>query len=408
MKILLVNTYHYPRGGDCTYTFSLAELMQSHGHEVFFFGMHHPLNVPCAQEKFFVDYIDFRELNQKKNLYNGLKVVSRSIYSIQAKTRLRALLNEIKPDIAHLQNIHTHLTPSVIFELKRHNIPMVWTLHDYKLICPNTHLLSHGRICEKCKGGKFYYCTINNCKKDSYAASAVATIEATAHRWFRITDKVQTLISPSEFLRNKFIEFGYKEKKVLQIKNFLPSHMVSTISFQDDGYALYFGQLEPWKGIKTLLNTWSDIKGMELKIAGNGSIKNDLEKQVTDSGLHNVSFLGHLNKEALLDVINRASFIIVPSECYENFPYSVMESMVCSKPVIAANIGGLPEMVKDGVTGFFFESGNAVSLKGKIDLLLNDTQLRKIMGQNAREHALLEFDPNTHYMQLMKTYKQFI
>jgi glycosyltransferase involved in cell wall biosynthesis len=408
MKILLVNTYHYSRGGDCTYTFSLAELLRSQGHEVYYFGMKHPLNIPCSQEKFFVDYIDFRELNQKKTLLNGLRVVSRSIYSIQAKTQLHALLQEIKPDIAHLQNIHSHLTPSVIFELKRQNIPIVWTLHDFKLICPNTHLLSHGRICEQCNGGKFYYCTLKKCKKNSYAASAVATIEASVHRCLHVTDKIQFLISPSEFLRKKFMQFGYKENKIVHINNFLTKDMFRTSPSVDGNYALYFGQLEPWKGVKTLLQVWAEIKGMELKIAGDGSLRNELEKQVVNSRVRNVSFLGQLNKEELFNVLTKASFVIVPSEWYENYPYSVMESMICGKPVLASNIGGLPEMVKDGETGFLFESGDAQSLKDKIDILINDLHLRQKFGQNAKARAISEFDPNIHYKRLMKIYEQSI
>jgi len=405
MRILLVNTYHYRRGGDCTYTFALAELLRSKGHEVFFFGMKHPLNVPCPEEKYFVDYIDYRELNQKRDLNNGLKVVTRSIYSIQAQTRLRALLLEIRPDIAHLQNIHSHLTPSVIFELKKHNIPMVWTLHDFKLICPNTHLLSHGNICESCKGRKFYYCTLKKCKNKSYAASAVATVEAIVHCFLKVTKHIDAFISPSEFLKRKFIEFGFGAERFYQINNFLADDSRPSSHPMDDGYALYFGQIEPWKGLRTLMRAWSDIQNIELYLAGDGSIRNELEKDAV--GL-NVKFLGYLQKEALFKVLSRAGVIIMPSECYENYPYSVMESMAFGKPVIASNIGGLPELVVDNETGFLFDHGDSIVLKQKIDLLINDSKKRQTLGMKAMERAGQLFSPDLHYTKLMNVYENVL
>jgi hypothetical protein len=171
--------------------------------------MRHPFNIPCEDEKYFVDYIDFREANDNKNLSTALSVVSRSIYSIQARENIARLLDRAKPDVAHLQNIHGHITPSIIFELSARSIPMFWTLHDYKLICPNTHLLSHGHICELCKGSAFYQCLLNRCKKDSYSASLVATVEAYAHRVMHFRDNIDGFISPSNFLRTKFLEFGW-------------------------------------------------------------------------------------------------------------------------------------------------------------------------------------------------------
>jgi len=404
LKVLIVNTYHYLRGGDCTYAFSLAELLRSKGHEVFFFGMHHPQNFPCEQSEYFVDYIDFREMNRDKGVMNAVRVLSRSIYSTQAKAKLRQLVADLKPDIAHLQNIHAHLTPSVIFELKKLGIPVVWTLHDFKLICPNTHLLSHGQICESCKGGKFYQCTLKKCKKDSYAASLVATIEAVVHRQMHVTDNVDAFISPSAFLRNKFLEFGYKSENFYHISNFLQRDLLTGVKSIDGGYALYLGQLEQWKGIKTLIRAWSGMNGMILKIAGDGSLKKELEAEVANSGMKNIVFLGHLDKRSVQEVLAQASLVILPSEWYENYPYSVMEAMASGKPVIAANIGGLPEMVGDGETGLLFESGNSKDLKNKLEKLAGDSRLRLEMGKNAKKKADEEFSPELHYTKLVKIY----
>lgn len=408
MRIVLINTYHYNRGGDCTYMFSLADLLRSRGHDVFFFGMKHPLNFPCEQEKYFVDYVDFRELNSKKNLVNNVRVLSRSIYSVQARSNIARLISDLKPDISHIQNIHAHITPSIVFELQKQRVPIIWTLHDYKLVCPNTHFLSHGQICEKCKGGKFYHCTLKKCKKDSYAASLVATAEAYVHSLAKVTNKVDAFISPSAFLRQKFLENGYDSKKFFHVPNFLHDDLPENVKSIDGGYALYLGQLEPWKGIRTLVRAWSDLKGITLKIAGDGSLKTELEKEIAESRTQNILFLGHLGRKSVWEVLSKSSFVVTPSEWYENYPYSVMETMMCGKPIVASNIGGLPEMIRDGETGLLFESGNIGALKGKLEILLKNVQLRKEMGEKGREMAVREFSPEIHYAKLMKIYEDAV
>jgi glycosyltransferase involved in cell wall biosynthesis len=176
----------------------------------------------------------------------------------------------------------------------------------------------------------------------------------------------------------------------------------------DGGYALYLGQLEPWKGIRTLVRAWSDLKGITLKIAGDGSLKTELEKEIAESRTQNILFLGHLGRKSVWEVLSKSSFVVTPSEWYENYPYSVMETMMCGKPIVASNIGGLPEMIRDGETGLLFESGNIGALKGKLEILLKNVQLRKEMGEKGREMAVREFSPEIHYAKLMKIYEDAV
>jgi glycosyltransferase involved in cell wall biosynthesis len=371
---------------------------------VSFFAMKHPKNLPCDQERYFVEHIDFAELSRRKSVRNGARVLFRSIYSVSARRRLGELLREVRPDIAHLQNVHAHLTPSVLHALRDAGVPAVWTLHDFKLICPNTHLLSHGRICEACKGNRFHSCVVKRCKKDSYAASLVAALEAEAHRFLDIPSLVSQFIAPSEFLRNKFVEFGWSKDRLVHLRNFLHRDQFAEASGEDGGYALYLGQLAPWKGVRTLLAACERLPRMRLVIAGDGSERAELERTVAERHLSGVRFAGHLDGSQLRDLLRGCSFVVAPSESYENCPYAVMEAMAAGKPVIASRIGGLPELVEDGETGLLVEPANASVLAEALDHLNTDTVLRRQLGDGGRRSAFARFSPDEHYERLARLY----
>lgn len=408
MRVLIVQTYHYFRGGDATYGFSLANLLRKNGHQVNFLGMKHPLNLPCEDEKFFVDYIDFREANANKNIINGIKVLSRSIYSTHVREKFKEIIRDKKPDIIHIQNLHGHITPSILLEAKKQNIPVVMTLHDYKFICPNTHLLSHGEICESCEGEKFYNCLIKRCKKSSYSASFVAVLEAYSHKLIGIKNLVDIYISPSEFLKNKFIQYGWKENRIEVINNFLISERFNNSSKTNSNYVLYLGQLEPWKGVSTLLKAAMELPQINFKLLGNGSFKDELIKRKGDYALNNVEFEGFKTGEELNQIIQKASIVVVPSECYENYPYSIMEAMAFGKPVIASNIGGIPELVTNNRTGNLFEKGNFIELKYKISNLCNDKKRLLEYGQNAFEFASNNLNEDLFYSRIIKIYNNLL
>ena len=370
--------------------------------------MSHPDNLPCPDEKYFVPYIDFRELNNRKNLITGYEVLKRSIYSKESQKKIENLLDEVDIDVAHIQNIHGHITPSIFAILKKKNIPVVWTLHDYKLLCPNTHFLSDGVICEKCKGKRFFNATIHKCKKNSYSASLVASIEAYTHSFMKITDYVDKFISPSEFLKNKFIEFGFTEDKIIVNNNFLSTEAFSYLKNEGTGYVLYLGQIEKWKGIETLVKTASLLKNIDFKLAGDGSLLNDLQNYVKENNINNIFFLGRKTGNDLQEIIKNSKVVVLPSEWYENFPFSIMETMAAGKPVICSNIGGLPELVTDKVDGFLFKSGNHKELAEKIEILFNDEQLYNSFSMNAYENAKKKYDAEHHYGKLFDLYNSLI
>ena len=407
MKILIVNTYHYRRGGDCTYTFALADTLRAHGNDVFFFGMKHPLNYPCPQDKYFVDYIDFVEANSNRNIVNAVQVVTRSIYSVHARRKISQLLDDLKPDIAHFQNIHAHLTPSIMFELKKRGIPIVWTLHDYKIICPNTTFLSHGEICERCKKTKFYNVAIHKCKKNSYLASTVACLESYAHRFLDVYKMVNKLIAPSKFLMNKFIEFGFAKDKLVNLPYLLnPDQFKPT--FVEGDYCIFSGRLSEEKGVMTLLKAMKLANRAKLLVVGDGRLRKEFEDFVVVNKVDNVSFVGYKSGNELASLIGNAMFCVVPSEWYENYAFSAMEAMMMGKPIVATNIGGLPELVEDGINGFLVEPRNHVELGEKIKALAGDEKARKTMGKHSVEKAKSTFDPESHYRRLFSIYEEFV
>ena len=385
MRVLLCSNFYYRRGGDCTYLFALQRLLEQAGHETAVFSMHHSQNLPCSQEKYFVDFLDYTELNRNQNPMSAAKVLGRSIWSRQARQNIAQLIADWKPDIAHFQNVHAYLTPSIVGPLEEAGVPIVWTLHDYKLICPNDNFLSNGRVCEECKGGRFWRCAWNRCKKGSRAASIVAAMEAYVHQWLDLPARVGALVAPSEFLKAKFVEYGWPAEKIHVLPNFLPEMPQGTVS-ASEGHGLYLGTLLPTKGVDVLLRALTRTTPHPFHILGDGVERGRLENLAKELGLSGrVRFCGFLSGEELERTIAGATYAVMPSVWYENGPYAAMELMARGIPLIASAIGGIPEMVRDGETGLLFPPGDAEALSDRMARLLGDVRLRQTLGAQARE-----------------------
>ncbi len=406
MKILLINNFYYNRGGDCTYLFSLKKLLEKKGHKVIVFSMHHPQNYKSEYSKYFVSYINYAEEIKNKNLFSALKVLKRTIYSSEAKKKLKQLIEEEKPDIAHLQNIHHHITPSILYTLKKHKIPIVWTLHDYTLICPNTSFLCKGKICERCKKIKYFWPLLVKCKKDSFAASMVAAIESITHRIMRVYDLVDFFITPSKFLKHKLVEYGFDENKIVSLNNFLDAETGNEEKASDD-YYLYVGRISEEKGLQTLIDAAIKTDKSRLKIVGDGPLKERLGLYADKNDKKGIIvFLGHKRHEEVFKLLKGCRFVVIPSEWHENFPYSILEAFVCGKPVIGSRIGGIPELVKDNETGLTFKMGDSGDLSEKIEYMISNPDKVVEMGKNARLFAEKELNAERHYNGLMEIYNR--
>lgn len=407
MRILLANTYHYYRGGASAYTLSLAELLKAHGHEVFHFAMQHPESLPCPEtQQYWPDYIEYPELLQNKSPANIRRVLKRTIHSKEALEGIRSLIHDKGPfDIIHLNNILHHLTPSILYPLEQAQIPIVWTLHDYSLICPNTNFVNDrtGELCKKCQNGglSLLNAPLNRCKKGSFAASLIAAYEAWIHRIRKVTDKVDLFISPSQFLVDKFTEAGFDRNRFRVLPNFV--NIRENKNRKPSGYALYAGRLTPEKGVELLIKVWREIPAkFTLKIAGSGPIENQVKE--AEAKTPNIEFLGFVAPDELRNIRLGADFVVVPSICWDNFPYSVLESLADGVPVIGSEIGGIPEMIENDRNGLLFAPGNPVDLRDKIMMLFKDSKKTDHLGKVARELAEKRYSAEIHIEKLMSIY----
>jgi glycosyltransferase involved in cell wall biosynthesis len=403
MRILLVNTMHFYGGGDSTYTFNLADLLRFQGHEVAFFAMLDWRNLPDPNADLFVSPINFRELNQHKTLANGVKVFSRTIYSTEARRKFGTLLDRFSPDIIHLQNFFLHITPSILFEARQRGLPVVWTLHDYGFACPNSHFMIDrtGQICEACRGGRFYQAIFKRCKKDSLLASGMAAFEAYCNRWMGVLKKVDSFLAPSRFLKTKLLENGFDENQVHHLPLFLPQKNFWE-GEQDLGYLLFLGRLETIKGIDILIEAARRAKEVPLLIAG--SVGEPLASRLPEILPENAKYVGLKHGQELTDLTHNALAVVLPSICYENQPFSILEAFASGKPVVASDLGGMTELVAHYERGLLVKPGDPDALAGAMYWAVTNRTLMKVMGRNARQYALENHSPETHYQALMDIY----
>jgi glycosyltransferase involved in cell wall biosynthesis len=412
-KVLMVTWAWYPSGGDWTYVQNVQRLYESKGYEVIPFSTINEKNVPTQGPAYFVESPDYKAINKNRSVANAWKVVKNAVVSGNAMDAVEKVLKEHKISIAHLHNIHHHITPAIISRLKKAGVKILWSLHDYKIICPESLFISHGKVCERCMGGKFYNCAIHTCKKGSLGASILAMTEAYFYHKRGTYEQVDAYLCPSAFLRGKFLEFGFEPAKMFvsnlcydisMVDNFIQQNKSRDDSFSNstkgNDYILYVGRLEDVKGIRTLIHA---VEGtpIALKIVGSGAAEDEFRNLVQGKNMKNVEFLGFRDKESVFRLTMNAKFVVVPSEWYENFPFSVIESFLFSKPVIGSKMGGIPELVKHEETGLLFEAGNISDLRSKLLRLWNDDEKILEWGRNARTHVVNIVNFETHWQKLI-------
>lgn len=401
MKILLVNKFLYPFGGDAISNLLIGRLLSEKGHRVVFWGMEHPKNQEYPYKELFVSYVDF---NKSMGLFQKVKASLNVLYSFEAKNKIKKLLKMEMPDVIHLNNFAHQISPSILDVFKKFKIPIVITLRDYKLVCPAYIMLLHGKICEKCKNRNYYWCFFHKCTKNSYLKSFLNVIEMYLHhRLLSIYDLIDIFISPSKFLKEKVKEMGFR-KTIVYLPNFINKEdFVPNYNFNNKTIC-YFGRLSKEKGLFTLIESLKGID-VELKIIGEGPLNKDLKLRVQKEKLDNVKFLGYKSGEELKNIIRNSMAVILPSKCYEINPRTILESFALGKPVIGSRIGGIPELVKDGETGLTFETGSADDLRKKILYLINNPHKVVKMGKNARKFIEKKFNSEKHYQRLMEIYQ---
>jgi glycosyltransferase involved in cell wall biosynthesis len=363
--------------------------------------MDHPSNPAYPHSEYFVPFVDF---NESVGWRKQIRLARDLLYSRQAKSLLNSLLEMERPDIAHINNIAHQISPSILHALKRHGIPVVCTMHDYKMVCPSYSLLYMGKPCEACNGGKYRHCAFKKCVKGSTLKSVLNTLEMYLHhKVLHIYDIVDLYISPSLFMKRKLFEMGFKAP-IAHLPNFVDPAEFRPQFNSDEASIIYFGRLSPEKGLYTLIDAVRHSDRVTLKIAGDGPIRTDIESRLSSENISNVKLLGYMSGDELRNEIRRSLAVVLASECFDNNPLSVIEGFALGKSVIGARIGGIPELVKDGITGFTFEAGNAEELRQKIELLVSNPDISSSMGKNARVFVERELNPEKYYHALLELY----
>lgn len=401
MRVCHLNNYLSLRGGSERVMLDEAAMGRLAGHTVDFFSCRRPQDVETRHAAFYPPAVAIEDLGRVGRWRHALRVV----YNPANGRAFRRFLNAVRPDILHAHNIYGGLTSAVLDVARDAKLPVLMTVHDYKLVCPAYLALVHGRVCSDCVGGRFYRCLLRRCHKASFAASALYSAEAYLTAWGNKYATVQRFICPSRFMLRTLKANGYAPERLTYLPNAVDVSAIEP-AIGHGAYALYVGRLSPEKGLRTLLHAMKGVD-MPLRLVGEGPLRSELEEQVVRDGLRErVAFVGHQTGEALAREYRGAAFLVMPSEWYENAPMAVIEAFAYGKPVIGAEIGGIPELIEPGRTGLLFPPGDPEALGECLRTLWGDPTSRIHWGRAARERAVEAYSFERHAADLMHLYEE--
>lgn len=400
-RIIIVNTFFSPLGGAEVIAYNTYKILKKHGYEVYFWA--------CNKEPFFdknYPYVnDFTVYDSC--LFNYFSWY----YNNKAKKDCQKFINKVNPDIIHLHNFISYLSPSILDCCK--DIPTIATLHDTSIVCPAVTLQKNQQsFCNNisCKNGKYYKCLINNCAKGGFEVNFRKTLRA-----YLVNKKLKYInkfITPSNSLKTLILNsnIGIKQDQIVTINNFLTEKQLKIVpNYKNEGYFLFVGRLSREKGIHYLLEAMKDLsKDIKLKIAGSGTEENKLRQYAKENLLYNVEFLGFKNRDEMNELYQNCIATILPSNCFDNFPTTNLESFANGKPVIASNIGGISEQVEHNITGQLFEPANVKQLKECILKYWYAPDLVKEHGINAYQKAIIHYNEKRYYNELSDIYANIV
>lgn len=386
MKILLLHNFYKYRGGEDNVVLSELSLLKKKGNHV---------------STFYSNNQSIRSFKHK------LDSALFSTYSNKSKIGLKKKINEFLPDIVHVHNFFPLLTPSIYDVCNKNGLPVIQTLHNYRIICPNALFLRNGRICEDCLTGTAFNAVLHGCYRNSRIGSfAVSTMVETHRKLQTWQKKVNRFIALTKFAREKYIQAGLPAERIEIKPNFI--HPDPGVGNGEGDYALFVGRISLEKGILTLLQAWKRIKKITLKIVGEGPQIEKIKKIANHENIYGIEILGNCDRIAVLKLMQDSKFLIFPSEWYEGFPMTLAEAFACGKAVVASRLGSMTEIVEDGVTGLHFIPGNCDDLAEKIHWLVDHTDVCRRMGKNARQIFIEEYTAEKNYEILMNIYQKTI
>lgn len=396
MRVLLVNKFYYRRGGDCVYLLNLEQMLHHAGIETAVYSMHYADNLPSPWQGRFAPEVSFGG-----GVGTKLRALRRTMGHGDIRSSFVRMLSDFRPDVVHLGNIHSYLSPQLARMAHDFGARVVWTLHDYKLLCPSYACLNNGKHCEQCFGRDKLPVVKNRCMKGSLSASVIAWLEAMKWNRGKIGQWVDAFICPSQFMAGKMAQGGFDPAKLHVINNFISPEMLQRLDAitptprQD--YYCYVGRLSEEKGVETLLRAASALT-YTLRIAGTGPLEHRLRHEYAHCP--NIHFLGRQDAESVINLLSRARLSVVPSEWYENNPFSAIESLCAGTPVAGARIGGIPELINT-TNGLTFESGDTQALTQAVAEAMTHTWQNHEIASQAKER----FSPNNYFLHLNKIYQ---
>ena len=404
MRVLYCNKYNYPFSGTEKYLFELMGRMEERGHETALFSMDHGHASAFAGRNYLIPYLNFKD--PQATFLKKARMAAHAMYSRSARRRMRDCLADYGPDLAHVRGIYHHLSPSILWELKRRGVPVLYHLNDFKILCPNYNFVAHGHRCELCLGGNYFHAVTENCYAGPRSSSMVLAAEAYLHKWLRTYQRcVDLFLAPTEFVRSKLIEAGFPARQIEVLPHFqaLPPEEKLV---PEKGYILYFGRLSAEKGLDELLLAMARLPHVPLVIAGEGPEREHLESMARDLKLTHVLFAGMVGGSKLERLVAGCCFSVFPSNAYETLGKSILESYAWGRPVVASDLGSRREMVEPGVTGLLYPAGNLERLAEAIEFLFNSSRLSARMGTQSRRRLHERHDPDRHLDELEAIYSR--
>lgn len=385
MRILQIHNYYSVPGGECSVVRAEKTLLEAHGHTV---------------SQFTRASADIAKMTLPERAASLIRIPGNA----RSARELAVVVEREKPDVAHVHNVFPLLSPSVYSTLRQQGIPVVQTLHNFRFLCPNGLFFTRGNICEQCQERGFFAAVRNRCLRGSLTVSLLyATAIRFAWRSGNLPNNIDRYIALNQFVAAKLVKGGVPQDRIRICGNFVERFAESPSSKK--GYVLYLGRLSHEKGIMTLLTAMERLPHMRLVIAGTGPLEADLRAHARNHPNLNITFAGFMVGPEKDRLIREALALVVPSEWYENFPVSVVESLAQGTPVVASRIGGLPEMVTHGETGLLFTPGNVEELARCLATLVDDPTATTRMASTALASAIDRFSPDAHYRQLLDIYR---
>ena len=412
MKIILSNYRYFISGGPERYLFSIKEIFEKNGIEVFPFSVQSKKNIYTQWEKYFLlpitsdDSVYFNEY--KKDLKTIFKVLERNFYSPEGFIKARRYAKLVEPDIIYSLHFLNKMSPSILDGFKSLGIPVVVRLSDFGLFCPQALMFSNNTVCESCINGSVFNCVRNKCVFNSFAGSLIKTLSNKAHKLIGSIDRINAFVCPSKFIKKKYIQAGFAEDKMHYIPTFIDTTNIEP-DYSNNNYILYFGRIIEEKGVHILLKAYDSINGKkpELIIAGDTN-ESEFGRALKKKYSGRVHFMDFIPKNKLFPLIKKSILVVVPSIWYENLPNVLLESFAHGKAVIASNQGCFPDIIKEDYTGMLFEPGSAEDLSEKLKQAISNKQKMIEMGKNAKNYVEKYHNPEKHYEQLQSLFNSLI